>query len=182
MKIAVTQKQVKVENRIHDCLDPQWYNLFSNHLVVPIPNLININLDPSIDIIVLAGDKTAHDEKSIELRCFNHAVKHNKILLAVGKSALYMNFLHDGINVPIKGHSHENHTVLMGGKVWDVNSDHDLGIYELGPKLTQIAVANDKSIEGFKHKLRPFWGLLWHPEQLKHVVLPPGFIKLLNNS
>ena len=181
MKIGITQKQAKLDDRLYDCLDPQWYNLLSSHLLIPIPNITNIELDPSIECMILAGDKKIHDEKSIELMCFNHAVKYDIPLLAVGYSALYLNYLHNGINIPLAGHK-KDHTVLMGGVVWNVNSDHDMGIYELGSKLTQIAMSGDKTIEGFKHIKRPFWGLLWHPEQLDHVVLPPGFIKILNGE
>jgi len=182
MKIGITQRQVRINGRLYDCLDPQWYNLFPKHLVVPIPNILNIELDPGIDVIILAGDRTIHDEKANELMCFNHAVKHNLTLLAVGKSALYINYLHDGIDIPIENHVDIEHSVLMDGKVWNVNSDHDLGIYQLGPRLTQMAVAKDGSIEGFKHRFRPFWGLLWHPEQLKQVVLPAELLQILNND
>jgi hypothetical protein len=181
MKIAITQKQIKIGDILYDSLNPNWYNLFPKHVIVPIPNIPNITIDSAVDLIILASDQVAYDGTLSELMCFNWAVKNNKSLLAIGQSALYVNYLHNGINIPIDGHDNKKHTVLMDGKIYPINSTHDLGIYELGPRLEQMAIASDKSIEGFKHRFRPFWGVLWNPEQLPYMVLPAELLQILNN-
>ena len=59
----------------------------------------------------------------------------------------------------------------MEGQTHNVNSYHKTCIEELGNDLDPIAW-NGKHVEAFKHKTKPIWGLLWHPERMDIPVLP----------
>lgn len=50
-----------------------------------------------------------------------------------------------------------------------VNSFHNYVIKKLGPDLIPLAIANDKSIEAFKHKNKKILGIMWHPERYKKI-------------
>ena len=51
------------------------------------------------------------------------------------------------------------------GNEFRVNSFHNYAITNLGADLECLAVANDNSIEAFKHKSLPFYAVLWHIER-----------------
>jgi len=185
MRIALTQRQMEIKGIVHDCLDPEWYRLFSPHEVVPIPNPKNmdIELDPSIDMLVITGGGETKERTRTELSAFNQARKRNLPILGICHGALFLNYLFDGVNGPVEGHRGTEHTILMrNATVYKVNSFHDMGIFELGKRLHPSAITVDNQVEAFKHYDYPIWGVLWHPERQKHPVLPPLFVELLNEK
>lgn len=50
-----------------------------------------------------------------------------------------------------------------------VNSYHNYIISKLGEDLIQIAIAQDNSIESFKHKNKKILGIMWHPERNRNI-------------
>lgn len=179
MKIAITQRPYEIKGITHDCLDPKWYDLLAPHEVVAVPNVKNIELSESIDMFILTGGENTVSRKDVETMCVAHAIKHNKPILGVCHGAFFLNYLYNGINAPIEGHRNGEHPIYLGGQLFMVNSYHDMGIYELGPELKATAFTKENQIEAFKHKELPIWGIVWHPERMKIPVLPPLFLKLL---
>lgn len=185
MRIALTQRQTEINGIVHDCLDPNWYRLFSPHEVVPIPNPkgMAIELDNSIDMLVITGGDETRDRALSELSVFKQARKRNLPILGICHGALFLNYLFDGVNGPVEGHRGKDHTILMrNGIVYNVNSFHDAGIFELGKRLWPSAITKDKQVEAFKHMDHDIWGVLWHPERMKNPVLPPLVAKLLKEN
>lgn len=167
---------------MHDCLDPNWYELLAPHEIIAVPNIKTIELSPFIDMFILTGGENTVSRKDVETLCVKHAIKHNKPILGVCHGAFFLNYFYGGINAPIEGHRDTEHTLLLGEQVYVVNSFHDLGIYELAKDFKPTAFTNDNHIEGFKHKKLPIWGIVWHPERMETPVLPPYFLKLLREN
>lgn len=184
MRIALTQRQYEINSIVHDCLDPRWYKFFSPHDVVSIPNVdgMNIRLDSMIDILVITGGGETKSRSRTEHTVFAQAVKRGIPILGVCHGAFFINYLYDGINAPLEGHREVEHLIFMGEQVFEVNSYHDMGIYELGEDLKPTAFTKNNEIEAFKHKELPIWGILWHPERMKNPVLPPLFLKILREG
>ena len=62
---------------------------------------------------------------------------------------------------------------------YEVNSYHNMSIKKLGPDLYPIAMASDGSIEGFRHKTKYIFGLMWHPERMENPILPSELRSIL---
>jgi len=60
----------------------------------------------------------------------------------------------------------------MDGKNHLVNSFHGQSIETIGQDMEVVALSGDDSIEAFKHKYKPIYGIVWHPERMKDPVLP----------
>lgn len=170
MKIGITQRQVAINNIVYDCLEQGWYNLFKHHEVIPIPNLINIDLD--IDMLVISGGEFTEDRYATELNCYCYAVKKNIPVLGVCHGAFFLNNLYGGRHKDIAEHHNTVHTIKMDDKMRMVNSYHRIAISALGDNLTAIAYTDDNDVEGFRHIILPVWGLVWHPERMNTPILP----------
>ena len=177
MKIAITQRQTIINGITYDCLEPGWYRLFNQHKVIIVPNLIYVDLD--VDMLILSGGDLSKDRSQTELACYNYANDHHIPVLGVCHGAFVINYLHGGLNKEISGHRNVMHSVEMEKQIHVVNSYHDIGIHTLGDDLECIAT-NEGSIEAFKHKTRPQWGILWHPERMEDPVLPAELKELIN--
>jgi len=180
MRIGITQRPYEINGVMHDCLDPTWYTFFAPHELVAIPNIKNIELSSTIDMIDFTGEEISRDRTAVESHCFNFAAKRKLPMLGICHGALFLNYIFGGINQEIKGHRNTEHTILIDSKVVTVNSFHDYALDELGSALHPIARAKDKSIEAFKHNTLPIWGIMWHPERMDKPALPPGVWRLLN--
>jgi len=177
MKIAISQRQVEINGFVYDCLEQGWYHLFVNHEIIPLPNLSNISIE--VDMLVLSGGETTEDRYQTEVACSSWAIENDVPILGVCHGAFLLNYLHSGINAQTIGHQNTEHEVQMEGETYIVNSYHTMVINELGIDLEPIAYCKSM-VEGFKHKDRNVWGLVWHPERMDDPVLPRDLQELLN--
>lgn len=53
----------------------------------------------------------------------------------------------------------------LDSKKFLVNSFHNFYITHLGQDLLPLAIADDKSVESFKHKSLPIYAMMWHIER-----------------
>lgn len=191
-RIAISQR-VEV-NRDYgerrDALDQAWSALLGQvgALALPVPNTPDY-LDAWLEQarpqgIVLSGGNdpagtpgatgVAAERDATEQRLLDHARAHNLPVLGVCRGAQYMNLYCGGRLSRLDGHVAQRHAVrivpgtlpaLMG--LNQVNSFHNAGIApaDLGDALQVAAVAEDDTIEAFIHDIRPWVGILWHPER-----------------
>lgn len=177
MKIAISQRQIEINGIVYDCLEQGWYHLFVNHEIIPLPNLSNIAID--VDMLVLSGGENTEDRYQTEVACSLWAIENDIPILGVCHGAFLLNYLHSGINAKdIKNHHNTEHEIRMEGKTYTVNSYHHMAIDELGIDLDPIAHC-DAMVEGFKHRNRDIWGLVWHPERMDVPVLPSDLKDLI---
>ncbi len=177
MKIAITQRQSEINGVTHDCLDPAWYTMLSSHELIPVPNLIG--LDIQVDMLIFSGGDNSKARSLAELICWSSAMKKEIPVLGVCHGAFLLNYLHDGLNKEVTGHRNIGHTIEMENKTHTVNSFHDVGIYTLGKDLETVAIGMDGSCEAFKHRDKNIWGLVWHPERMEIPVFPKDLSELL---
>jgi len=178
-KIAITQTQMEYNSVTYDCLDPRWYSFLSPNLVIPVPNLSEIELD--VDILILGGGKHSPARTQCEIKQWTEAIKYEIPVVGVCHGAFFLNYLYDGLNKEVEGHRNEDHEIILENEKVMVNSYHDVGIFTLGKELNPISTCvKDGSIEAFKHETMNIWGILWHPERMENPVLPSAVREILN--
>lgn len=188
MKIALTQRSdfLPRVDEYRDSLDQNWFNLFSDDICFPIPNLQKsferwcdgLNLD----LIVLTGGNDIQYSKSSQNVCLKRDALERQILeyskrrripvLGVCRGLQMMNVYEGGeisYDPEMKIELHkvtirdENHAQPF------VNSFHKWFIpAEKMPKVFDVK-ATDMfgNIEAIRHRYFPWLGVMWHPERNK---------------
>ena len=176
MKIGITQRQVVINDIVYDCLEQGWFYMLSDHELIVLPNLINIDVD--IDLLILSGGNDSEARYQTELFCCTWALERNIPIIGICHGAFFLNELNNGTNSTIEGHHNTTHDIIMENQTYTVNSYHTTSIEELGNELEPIAWAGEY-IEAFKHKTKSIWGLVWHPERMDILVLPKDLENLI---
>lgn len=174
MKILISQRDVKIppSNFTFDALERSWYALFKKHYLIPVANLGIIDESIEFDCLVLTGGPDSIKRHLTEDLLFKHAQKLGKPIIGFCHGAFAVNDLTGGINGYIDGHIQTDHEVIMDNNIYTVNSYHGQSIDKLGPEMEKIAMDLDGYTEAFKHKYKPIYGIVWHPERMKDPVLP----------
>lgn len=124
------------------------------------------------DCLVLTGGPDSIERHLTEDLLFNHALKLEKPIIGFCHGAFAVNDLTGGTNGVIDNHVQTEHYVYMDDKNHLVNSYHGQSIETIGQDMEVIALSSDDSIEAIKHKYKPIYGIVWHPERMKEPVLP----------
>lgn len=176
MKVAITQRQTTINNITYDCLEQGWYKLFCNHTIIPVPNIDAIPIKS--DLLVLSGGNLTPARLKTELTHYRYALANNIPIIGVCHGAFLINQLHQGINASINNHHSVSHHIDMENRTYKVNSYHKTSIKHLGVCLDAIGW-HTNSIEAFRHKFLPIWGIVWHPERMEIPVLPSDLWNLI---
>lgn len=183
MNIGLTQRILHYNNVAYDCIEHGWYNLLKDHTLFYIPNDTQHdikNLVSQLDMVIFTGGNHDLKRHAVECKVLTQCYIRNILTLGVCHGAFFINYMEDGINDIIEGHENTEHSITLEDKKFVVNSFHTNGIKHLANTFDTIAVADDGSIEGFKHKTKPVWGLTWHPERMKNPVLPNELKRILS--
>jgi len=180
MNIALTQRTLVHKNRAYDSLEQGWYSLLKNHTLFCVPNSLDhqFNLD-NIQLLIVTGGDDHPKRRIIETRLIAQCYAHKIPILGICHGALLINDLEEGVCEVIDNHLDTSHKISMQGTDYEVNSYHNMSIQKLGADLQMIATASDGSIEGFRHKTKFVFGLMWHPERMENPVLPEELSVLL---
>lgn len=180
MKIAISQREETIGDSqlIHDCLSQNWYTFLKQHILLPMANVPHVAI-PDVDMVIISGGNASLARLHTELKLYNYAVEKNIPLLGICHGAFFLAELTGGTCGDIDGHRNTEHVVAMEGHNVLVNSYHGSNIITVGADYDIIAADLDGNIEGFKHKNRPIWGLVWHPERMEVPVLPKFLDDLL---
>ena len=187
--IAISQRIQKIfkYNEFRDQVDNRL-NLFivkAGYLPVPIPNfkgcdklghasLLNWLKNISPDGIILSGGDDFGIYKirdKNEIRIIKWSLEKKIPLLGICRGMQMINKYFGGTKVKIKGHVGKRHKIE--GKYCrfrkSVNSFHNWGfnLKNIAEKLEIQTLAEDKTIESFKHKRSSIYGIMWHPEREK---------------
>jgi putative glutamine amidotransferase len=181
LKIAISQREEVIGDSqlTHDCLSQIWYTFLRKHDLFPIANVPHVSI-PDVDMIILSGGNASLARMHTELKLYNYAIEKNIPILGVCHGAFFLAELSGGTCGDIEGHRNTEHVVAMEGHNILVNSYHGSNIITVGPEYDVIAADLDGNIEGFKHKSKPIWGIVWHPERMEVPVLPQAVDELLD--
>jgi len=183
MNIGLTQR-IFVHNKFgYDCLEHGWQQLLGGHTLLPIANNPDQDLTElvkNLDIIIFTGGDASPKRLVTEIRLLTECYKQNKPIIGVCHGAFFINELEEGINVECDGHHNTEHDIIMYDKTYKVNSFHTNKITKVGKDFNVIATTVDGDVEAFKHKTKPVWGIVWHPERMQKAILPNDVESLLN--
>ena len=178
MNIAITQREITIRGWTYDCTQQDWFDFLGQHTLWTIPNNAPFNLTEADCLFVSGGTGSERRDRTESMAIQLFA---DKPVVGVCHGAFFMNELFGGTNSTIEGHQGTEHTIEMESKVYQVNSYHTELIETLADCLEPIAWDMDGNVEGFRHKTRPLWGIVWHPERMKTPVLPKAVEELLND-
>lgn len=177
MKIAVTQREIQIENQsgqfIFDGLERCWYNFLPQHQLLPIPNLMQTNFSQfGMDCLLISGGPDCLHRHHTENAAYSWAVEHGIPIVGICHGAFVINDINGGANKFLPGHHGVIHNVTMNNVLYAVNSYHSQAIDSLAPNFEVVAVDQDQNIEAFRHKTLPIYACVWHPERQHDPVLP----------
>lgn len=173
MRIAISQREEAIggSGLTHDCLAQVWYTFLRKHEIIPIPN-VDVDRDYDFDMLILSGGNASLARLHTELKLYNYAMDKGLPIVGICHGAFFIAEITGGVCGDIEDHRNTEHVVAMEGHNLIVNSYHGSNIVSVGKDYEAIAVDLDGNIEGFKHKTKPVWGLVWHPEMMEVPVLP----------
>lgn len=189
MRILISMRDIRIppNNFLFDCLERSWYDFLGIHHLIPHANTIKIDESIEFDCLVLTGGPDSYARNMTENNLFLHAIKNKKPIIGICHGAFVVNELSGGRNdtdrslIPV--HEQSEHEITMDGKKVIVNSYHGQTIKQLGPQMVPIAIHEpDQTIEAFKHKALPVYGIVWHPERMEVPVVPEEVANILKNS
>ena len=180
MRIAISQREQVIGDAglVYDCLSRDWYKFLKNHEIIPIPN-IDVGQTYDFDMLILSGGNTSLHRHLTEIKLYNKALNNNIPVLGICHGAFFLAEINNATCGDIEGHRGTEHIVELEGEEVIVNSWHGSNIISMTPEFDVIGIDNDYNIEAFKHKTKPIWGVVWHPERMEKPVLPKEVNEIL---
>ena len=191
-RIGVTQR-VEVIRALHerrDCLDQAWHHLFAHFQIdlIPVPNtsgdvvgwaqrqkLEGLLLSGGNDLACQANARNPAPERDAGEQALLYWAENKKLpVLGVCRGMQIMNWHLGGTLSELEGHAACQHKVQpvsnasLFNDYYKVNSFHNWGILssDLSSSLDPLLLAGDGTVEAFKHKTLPWYGIMWHPERV----------------
>lgn len=192
MRLGITQRVdvVAAYGERRDCLDQQWQVLFDQlgHQLIPVPNrlkapeawaeklaLEGLVLTGGNDLADLPGAaKPAPERDYTETQLLVWAERTGYPVLGVCRGLQLINIWQGGTLTRVDGHVACRHALTACGDELpglegrsEVNSFHAWGVPGdgLGQDLLALARVQDGFVEALRHRIRPWLGIMWHPER-----------------
>ncbi len=187
-KVLISQRLVEnlsyPEQR--ECLDIRWGSFLSTCSILPIPVLLNCNLQNYLELdisgIILTGGDTlssieanslTSQRDALETRLLELSIIHKIPLLGVCRGMQLIGRYFQAPLEAIPGHVATSHPLypsegelsmfFPAGRLF--NSYHSFGLPRVYEPLEPIATAADNSVEALRHRSLPIYGIMWHPER-----------------
>ena len=192
--IGITQRLIQhtAYYEIRECLAQDWGRFFACELkdFLPLPLSYEIDFShysPLLSGVILSGGndlgvfcdgRLSQIRDNYEYTIIKHCIKHNIPLLGVCRGAQILAHFFDSTLKACSGHT-QAHLVYSATSTFYVNSFHHYCITHLGADLIELVAAercdysdrsldsHQYSIEGFRHKSKAFFGIMWHIEREK---------------
>ena len=183
MRILISQQEYIKPPRffVFDALERIYYTFLAGQELIPAPNIRQV-IDCEYDCLMLTGGPDSVSRNLTENLLFEHANKRQLPIIGICHGAFALNDLSGGINGRVDGHVSEDHTITMNGINYLVNSYHEQSIAVLPDNFVASAHDQDGNVEAFKHRQRPHWGIVWHPERMTKPVLPADLADFLRTA
>ena len=190
-RIAVTQRVDAVADRDErrDALDQEWCRLLAEHGALPVlvPNVLAdvvAFLEAlAVDGVILTGGNDlpglqgasadAPERDACERAVLGWCSERQIPLVGVCRGMQLLVQEYGGQLDPISNHVGVMHPLVVTSAALPeiqertVNSFHAFGSVasDVGPELEVLAYAPDGVVEMVRHRQRPQWGMMWHPER-----------------
>ena len=179
MKIALTQREFNIRGWQYDCTSQDWYTFLAQHTLSFVPNVSKFDYT-GIDCLLIPGGEHTINRDRVEKNAIDLFLKQDKPIIGVCHGSFVLNKYFGGTIGSVEGHRGTNHKIKLEGEEPLVASWHSASIEQLADCLEPIAWDMDGNVEGFKHKTKNIWGLVWHPERMTNPVLPADLKEFLN--
>ena len=180
MKIAITQRVIEFRNGPYDSIDHGFYEMFSGHTLLPIPNhLEHYRTDTIVnsDLVVFTGGNSMipgnwqynENRLRVEKHTLDLAKLYNKPILGISRGCQFLTVAHGGTLEKNGRHTH-NHSVNYKDSSIEVCSRHEEILKTIPTGATCLATDEYGSCESWK--LDNIITVLWNPERMKTHWLP----------
>lgn len=183
--IGISQRLVENQSyyELREALSVEWGEFFAKNLqgYLPLPLSYAIPfeeyasaLQNSLKGVILSGGNDLNSVNAsvvskmrdmYEREIIQHCLDSSLPLLGVCRGAQIIAEYFNSILEKIVHHTQPHKITLRDNSSVIVNSFHNYGIYKLGDLLECMAVAEDNSIEAFKHINGNIFGIMWHIER-----------------
>lgn len=180
--IGITQRleQNSTYYEIREALSLEWGELLSDTDFIPLSYTKPIEKYNINGVIFSGGNDLSHlnpNNLSIlrdkyEKNIIKYCIKSNIPILGVCRGAQILAYYFKSTLQKMPNHVNKQHTIKFKNQTYKVNSFHNYCITKLGNTLEITAKADDDTIESFKHKKFPIFGMMWHIEREKILSIP----------
>lgn len=181
MFIGISQRLICNEGYFEEreCLALDWGRLFAGIFADFLPLPLSYEVDfsryvPQLRGVILSGGNDlstfnpsplSSKRDAYEKNIVRHCLEENLPLLGICRGAEFIAHFFGSSLKPCKNHIGEHKVRLKSGSEVVVNSFHNYAISKLGQDLEPLALAEDESVEAFRHKSVKIWALMWHIER-----------------
>lgn len=180
--IGLTQRLINNDSyyEVREALSNDWGKLFSNEDIfsnyLPFPlsyeidfmkyaNLLSgVIISGGNDIYAVNKNELSKFRDSYEIEIIKYCIDNNTPLLGICRGAQLLAHYFK-LNVRQCKNHIGNHIVTNNNKSSIVNSFHNYCIFGTNDEILPIHIADDSSIESFKHSSLPIYGVMWHIER-----------------
>lgn len=183
--IAISQRIIENDSyvEIREALSLEWGEFFQTHLCgfLPLPlsyaipfatyaedlgeSLAGVILSGGNDLSSLIPNPISKMRDDYESEIITHCIKESTPLLGICRGTQRIAEYFGSTLEFLNGHVGNHQVIDSKNQRFIVNSFHRYGITALGDSLQYLTKAQDESIEAFRHKLKPIFGLMWHIER-----------------
>lgn len=180
MFIGITQRLIENESyaELREALALEWGILFKDTLKPFLPLPLSYALDfeiykPYLNAVILSGGNDlsslnanflSQKRDAYERQIIASCLENDIALLGICRGA-QMIAHYFGASIFKKPNHTKEHLIQTNKGKFMVNSFHNYCITNLKEPLEILALAQDKSIEAFKHKNAKIFGIMWHIER-----------------
>lgn len=180
--IGITQRLEQNMNyyEIRECLSIEWGQFLYNLDYIPLSyskpiekyKINGIIFSGGNDLSSLNQNTLSKIRDSYESTIIEYCAKNKIPIFGVCRGAQHLAYKFNSKLHSIDNHVNKNHRINFNNKTYEVNSFHNYCITKIGDGLEILATAEDDTIEAFKHKELPFFGIMWHIEREKSLSIP----------
>jgi len=179
--IGITQRLIENESykEFREALALDWGSLFNDILFKPfLPLPLSYELDfkdykPHLNAVILSGGNDlslfntnflSQKRDTYERQIISSCLENDIPLLGICRGAQMIAHYFNATILKKPNHT-KKHLIQTNKGEFMVNSFHNYSITNLKDPLEILALAQDKSIEAFKHKNAKIFGIMWHIER-----------------
>lgn len=160
---------------IREALSLEWGKFLKDINFLPLSYEVDINkyknkinafiFSGGNDLYIINENKLNKIRDNYEEIIIKHCITNKIPLLGICRGAQFISSYFNSSISTLPNHITKAHKIIFENKSYFVNSYHNFCITKLSNSLEAIAFGEDSSIEAFKHRELPIFGIMWHIER-----------------